>query len=203
MTVHEPLGWYSRGYVPHFDADGIFQHVTFHLADSLPRSAIERMQRQLSDLTDEEKVIAQRQRIQELLDSGLGACVLADEHCADIIEKTLFFGDGERYKLLAWCIMPNHVHVLIQQQDKWPLVKIIQPWKRHSARQINLFLGSPSCTWHNTPTTALWQRDYWDRFIRDENHYRTAKKYIEENPVKAKLVGSADMWRWESAAHGL
>jgi hypothetical protein len=36
-------GWYSRGYLPHFDAEGIIQHITYHLGDSLPKVALEKM----------------------------------------------------------------------------------------------------------------------------------------------------------------
>ncbi|MFM7220923.1 MAG: transposase, partial [Nodosilinea sp.] len=188
--------------LPHFDVPGLIQHITFHLADSLPRAAIEGMQRELAAMPEAERDVARRQRIQALLDSGLGSCVLRDAACAQIVQDSLLFGDGDRYHLLAWVVMPNHVHVLIEQIPGWPMAKVVQSWKRHTSRQIHrLTLGWSSCTRPNTecnsviPTDAdyksalpgaaippLWQRDYWDRFIRNDHHFLIAKNYIEENP---------------------
>jgi REP element-mobilizing transposase RayT len=106
--------------------------------------------------------------------------------------------------------MPNHVHVLIEQAAGWPLAKVVQSWKRHTAREINQLgnPGAPSCTRllkEEMPSATrrsqnpLWQRDYWDRYIRDERHYAAAKEYIEQNPVKAGLVTVAGEWSWGSA----
>ncbi|MDD2237097.1 MAG: hypothetical protein PHG65_07820 [Kiritimatiellae bacterium] len=50
---------------------------------------------------------------------------------------------------------------------------------------------------HSAP---LWQRDYWDRFIRDRQHYETALHYIENNPVAAGLVDHPADWPWGSAS---
>src|SRR5699024_3665113 len=114
-------------------------------------------------------------------------------------EEALLFGDGERYRLLAWVIMPNHVHVLIEQKEGWPLAKIVQSWKRHTSREIHR-LGSPSCTRH--VPSPLWQRDYWDRYIRTEQHLLATIRYIESNPVVAGLADAAEDWRWGSAGFG-
>ncbi len=46
---------------------------------------------------------------------------------------------------------------------------------------------------------ALWQREYWDRFIRNGRHFVTAKRYIEDNPVMAGLVETAQAWPWGNA----
>jgi len=195
-------GWYSRGYLPHFDAPGLIQHITFHLADSLPREAIARMQDQLEYLPKKQQAVEQRKHIQEMLDSGLGSCILRQAEFARIVEDSLLFGDCTRYRLLAWVVMPNHVHVLIEQLSAWPLGKLVQSWRRHTSREIGRLLcpknlGSPSCTRHSS--TSIWQRDYWDRFIRDERHSLIAKRYIENNPVAAGLVLKSEAWPWGSA----
>jgi putative transposase len=191
-----PDGWKSRGYIPHFDAPGVVQHITFHLADSLPRTALERMESQLLNLEDSLQAAARRKRIQEFLDRGIGSCILADPRCAVIMERALLYGDSSQYRLLAWCIMPNHVHVLISQIDGWPLSKIVQSWKRHSSRLINQIVSPVD---RGQQTTSLWQRDYWDRFIRNHRHFLEAQHYIDENPVAARLCQSAGEWRWGSA----
>lgn len=133
----EHRGWYDADHLPHFDVPGLVQHVTYHLADSLPKTAIRRVEESLDTLPTKQRKLKRRQRIQELLDSGLGSCILKRDDCAKIVESSFFFGHGSRYQLLAWVIMPNHVHVLIEQMEGWPLGKIVQSWKRHTAREIN------------------------------------------------------------------
>ena len=189
--------WRSRGYMPHRDCIGLIQNITFHLADSLPASAIERIQQELaaSMEPDSEKEIIRRQRIQELLDAGHGSCVLQNPQCAQIVEDAFLFSDGTRYRLFAWVVMPNHVHAVIQPMGNWALCKIVQSWKRHTARQINRLLN-PGI---RSEATALWQREYWDRFIRDARHLQNAIDYAHQNPVKARLVSSPDDWLWSSA----
>ena len=48
------------------------------------------------------------------------------------------------------------------------------------------------------PNVPFWQREYWDRFIRDEVHYHRAIRYIHENPAKAKLCKDKSDWLWSS-----
>ena len=44
----------------------------------------------------------------------------------------------------------------------------------------------------------LWQKEYWDRFIRDENHFQNSVRYIMETPMKAGLVDSIETWPWSA-----
>ncbi len=217
-------GWTSRGYLPHFSETGALQHVTYHLADSLPLLSIKRMELQLTLQPQERRSVNRHRRIQALLDAGHGACVLRDPACAAIVENSLFHGDDSRYRLLAWVVMPNHVHVLLEQLQDWPLSKIIQSWKRHTSRQIrarhktegpgSLVRKPGGCTRHLPSKTeerqeadadaqqgrsSLWQRDYWDRYIRDQDHFATVVDYIEMNPVMAGLVSLPQDWRFGSA----
>ena len=71
-----------------------------------------------------------------------------------------------------------------------PLSDLLTNWKGYSSRCINSLLGRRG---------KLWQEDYWDRYIRDEEHYRKVVHYIEWNPVKAGLVKSPEEWRFSSA----
>lgn len=141
-TTRRSKGWYSRGYLPHVDAPGLIQHITFHLADSLPCAAIDRMRQEVESLASERQSVERRKRIHALLDSGLGSCVLQDADCASIVEGSLLFGDGGRYRLLAWIVMPNHVHVLIEQHDacRWP----------RSFSPGSATLRGPSTAWQQT-----------------------------------------------------
>jgi REP element-mobilizing transposase RayT len=158
------------------------------------------MSREISDLPENRRSVERRKRLQALLDSGLGSCVLCRPDCAKIVEDSLLFGHGERYRLLSWVVMPNHVHVLIQQCDNWPLWKVVQSWKRHTSREIQNILGPQ--TFNGVGKTPLWQRDYWDRYIRDERHFYAAKQYIEYNPVEAGLVKKASDWLFGSGGGG-
>ena len=128
-----------------------------------------------------------------MIDSGLGSCALRDPAIATIVQDALLHFDGRRYKLFAWTIMPNHVHVLIEQVGGFPLGEIVHAWKSFTAKQANKQLGRAG---------AFWAPDYFDRYIRDQAHYDVAVYYIHENPVKAGLVARMDEWRWSSAWEG-
>ena len=209
------LGWHSRGYLPHCDAMGLIQHITFHLADSLPKSALENLERSIAEMPDDEKKRQRRQRYQAMLDAGHGDCVLHQPEAAKTVEGALLHFDGERYRLLAWVIMPNHVHVLVEPLPGFSVGRIVQSWKSFTARRINLMMSAvpegPECRAgarrsqgrpsRGRRSQPLWQRDYWDRFIRHERHLLTAMRYIEENPVTARLAAAAEAWPWGSARH--
>ncbi len=142
---------------------------------------------------DSKEAIELRKRVEQYEDSGHGACYLRDERIAALVEQALKHFDGERYHLIAWCIMPNHVHVLIQQREGHPLSKVIQSWKSFTAHKANKLLGRSG---------DFWMPDYVDRFIRDEKHFMATVEYIHHNPVKAGLVSAPEEWRWSSAACG-
>jgi hypothetical protein len=88
--------WRSGTFLAHFDVPGLVQHITFHLAGSLPKEAIKRMQTEVDLMPESNRTIARRQRIQEFLDQGIGSCVLRHPESAEIVPESLLFGDGER-----------------------------------------------------------------------------------------------------------
>lgn len=132
-------------------------------------------------------------RIEAFEDSGAGACWLKDDRIARIVEQALLHFDGARYRLLAWCVMPNHVHVVIETHQGFPLGEVVHSWKSFTANQANKVLGR---------TGPFWMADYYDRFVRDERHFLAVVRYVTENPVKAGLVSDASQWRWSSAYKG-
>jgi REP element-mobilizing transposase RayT len=177
-------GWFDRGFLPHFDGGAVVQTITFRLADSLPRE----LYKHILGLADD----AERQiLLHRLIDEGRGSCLLSTPENAGIVADALSFFDGERYKLLAWVIMPNHVHAMIEQIEGHRLDRIVHSWKSFTAKQINRRLNSEG---------RIWARDYFDRYVRDERHYLNAICYIENNPVKAGLVRLAEDWAYSSAA---
>jgi REP element-mobilizing transposase RayT len=90
--------------------------------------------------------------------------------------------------MISFVVMPNHVHALFVQNPLWPLEKLIRSWKGFTARQINKLIGR---------TGSFWQRDYFDRLVRDEEHFANCVRYIRRNPSKAKL-GADEYVLWES-----
>ena len=116
--------------------------------------------------------------------------MLKNPRAAAAVEEVLLHFDGQRYRLAAWVVMPNHVHVLVELWTM-PIGPLLKAWKGASAHAVNLVLGSSG---------TLWQREYWDRYIRDEAHFRKARHYIESNPVKAGLSRAAAEWPFSSAS---
>lgn len=179
-------GWYSRGYLPHLDSEGSIQFVTFRLADSLPKHVIRQTQEQ-RDEEDEQHL----QHLEALLDAAQGACVLRNAEAADLVQTALTRFHQVRYLLFAWCVMPNHVHVLLQPQKGHRLSEILHSWKSYSAKRINSLIGR---------TGVLWQSESFDRYIRDDYHLEATIQYIENNPVKAGLADAPHLWPWSSAS---
>jgi REP element-mobilizing transposase RayT len=173
-------GWHSRGYLPHFDSPEIVQFVTFRLGDSLPKAVAEALRHREGDV----------HRIERELDLGLGACWLNRPEIAALVEAALLHFDGQRYRMLAWCLMPNHVHAVVEMMDGHSLSDIVGGWKSFTAHKANEQLGRAGRFWH---------ADYFDRFMRNEEHLSQTIEYIEQNPVKAGLVGRASAWAWSSA----
>lgn len=187
--------WHSRGYLPHWEGPSTTQHVTFHLADSLPQTALQRFEAELRTLPAETQGVERRNRIEAWLDAGHGSCVLREPRMAEIAQRSLLFFDAVRYRLLAWVVMPNHLHVLFEPMEEWTVARIVASWKKFTARRIcdaQRDSGRPLAT-------PVWHREYWDRYIRDPRHLQRAFEYIHMNPVKAGLVANAEIWCWSSA----
>jgi len=186
----EASRWYSRGYVPHFDMPGLTQTMTFRLFDSMPQAVLELWSEGLRRLPEKESDLERRKRIDAYLDQGHGSCYLKDDRLAVIVQNALLYYDSQRYLLHAWVVMPNHVHTLFTPEAGWTLSQISHSWKSYTANDCNRVL---------TRKGEFWQREPFDRYIRNEQHYENAVRYIEHNPVKAGLGDKPEDWRWSSA----
>ena len=180
---------FYRRRLPHFTGDGLLQFVTFRLADSVPAKLIERW-KALVDLTDPETSAAYRKKIERFLDRGYGECVLRQRRVAELVRDSLFFHNGKKYELVAWVIMPNHVHVLLLPLEEIELEVIMHSIKSYTAHEVNKLLAR---------TGQLWERESFDRYIRNETHRRNVIQYIEMNPVKARLCVEVGDWEFSSA----
>lgn len=184
-------GWYSRGYVPHFDGGPVPQMVTFRLVDSFPTDILAAWSIELAALGPSQAECVRRLRVEEYLDKGLGSAWLSLPNIAEIIMEALHFFHGQRYCLHAWTVMPNHVHVLLTPQLGESLSQILHSWKSFTAKKANSIIGR---------TGSFWQREYFDRAIRSEEHFVAAIQYIENNPVKAGLCKAPADWHFSSAS---
>jgi len=168
----------------------MIQSANFRLSDSLPADVVARWMDEFDLLPKDKKDVQLRPRIEEYLDAGHGECWLKLPVISKLVEGALLYFDGDRYRLLAWCIMPNHVHTLVETRGGFPFGEVVHSWKSFTSHGANKILGRNG---------EFWQRDYFDRFIRNAEHYEKVVAYIEENPVKAGLAKIKTDWAWSSA----
>ncbi len=179
---------HTRGYLPHFDVNFATQFVTFRLADSMPQQLLRKWKSELEEKTITD--VELRKRIETYLDRGYGSCSLRDGRIAVLIRETLLKWNGERYHLIAWVMMPNHVHMLIELLADNALSDVMHSIKSYTAHEANKILSR---------TGRYWSVESYDRYTRDAKHFENTVTYIEENPVKAGLCRSAEEWEFSSA----
>jgi REP element-mobilizing transposase RayT len=186
----------TRGRLPHWEKESGLYFLTFRLADSLPQHVLDRIvernrillaaKRCGASLLPEQKVRMSEysvRKIEEYSDRGTGGCILRHPPIAAAMADALRYGHGKRYRLLAWCIMPNHVHVVCRMFPGFNLGEVVKSWKGYSARAANRIL----CR-----TGTVWQREYYDRLIRKEGEFDRAVEYVLSNPERAGLRN----WPW-------
>lgn len=178
-------GWHERGYLPHRDEPDLVQFVTFRLADAFP----ETLRSEWGSLLKIENDRQRRIELEAYLDKGRGACILRQPEISKIVEDSFLFRHGQDYELRAWFIMPNHVHLLFKVINV-PMSQLLDAWKGFTAKHANKVLGRRG---------KFWQDGYWDTFMRDTEHERRSRKYIEANPVKAGLAAARKKWASGSA----
>jgi 1-hydroxy-2-methyl-2-(E)-butenyl 4-diphosphate synthase len=188
-------------FLPHWTQDGATYSVTFRLVDSLPQSVLRRyqnerksLQEQLESLpTDDASGLASKLRLQIAkiqntvidpeLDQGNGSCLFNNEAFAHLVTNAMTHFDGKRYTLLAWCVMPNHVHAVLTLMPGEELDKVLHSWKSYTAHEINKQSGE---------TGVVWQKESYDHLVRDGEDLRNQVAYVLDNPRKAGLSD----WKW-------
>ena len=188
--IFKPDGWHCRDYLPHFDGGEIPQMITFRLHDSLPQALLERWRQEIERQPKQNLDVELRRRIEVYLDQGYGSAYLKDPRLAALVQTALLHFDSERYRLSAWVVMPNHTHLLMTPCSGHSLSRIMHSLKSYTAQEANKLLGRQG---------KFWMDEYFDRFIRNADHFARAISYIENNPVKAHLCKVAHEWRFSSA----
>jgi len=185
------LGWHSRGYLPRFDGGELAQFITFRLHDALPGSVLVRWKEELKHEQPGEVEAIMRRRVEAYLEQGAGSCYLKEPVVAGMIQSALLFHDQSKYRLSAWTIMPNHVHLLCTLATGHNLAEIMHSLKSYTSNEANKMLGLKG---------RFWQKEYFDRCIRNARHFAKVVAYIENNPVKARLCEKAEQGPFGSAA---
>ena len=98
-----------------------------------------------------------------------------------------------RVTVNAYCLMPNHVHLIITPADRWGLTAALTEIHRRYTQRVNRREG-----WLG----HLWQGRFFSVPL-DEPHYDNARHYVELNPVRAGLVASPEAYPWSSAFHSI
>jgi len=206
-------GVHTRGYLPHVKREGARYFVTFRLADSLPKAVLlkyqaeraERLQQfhaqrdaavKLGTKALKPETLDQIERdyfrkLEAYLDKGEGECWLKRPELADLVADAVRFFDGERYRLDAWVIMPNHVHTVFWPMPNHTVSRIVQTWKRYTAREANKLL--------NRIGEGFWQPEPFDHWIRSDAEHARCCRYVTNNPAKARLCDTPEAWKWSSA----
>jgi REP element-mobilizing transposase RayT len=179
----------THNHLPHWQQDQARYFLTFRLGDSIPSDLLRQWRQERDDWarnhpmpwTPETETDYHRKfssRVDRHLDQGHGSCLLRDATNAGIVAGAFRHFDESRYLLHAWVIMPNHVHLLLTLGESETLAGIVASWKRFSAVKIRQQMRNHG---------QLWQKDYFDRIIRDWDHFVNVARYIRRNPTKAKL----------------
>jgi len=184
-------------YLPHWSQEGAVYFVTFRLADSLPRSVVETWvaEREMivreaeagnAPLTKAEQDMLKTlfsEKVEAYLDQGCGVCWMEDNRIAKIVQDALLHFHGQRYVLFAWCVMPNHVHVVFRPEPGYNLSDILHSWKSFTAKKANKLLNR---------TGSFWQAEYYDHIIRDQKEFDGRVEYTYYNPDKSGM----ETWQW-------
>jgi hypothetical protein len=117
-------GMYGR--LPHFDTRDNPHAITFRLYDTLPRERLAAWEHECLHLPPRERPAALEDRVQHYLDQGCGHAWLREPAVACVVANAFLYFDHVRYELLAWVVMPNHVHVVIHTLKPHTLPEIVQ-----------------------------------------------------------------------------
>lgn len=193
-----------RRSLPHLQLEGQIISLTWRLAFTLPQTLLD-MQDDLKETLakigkqkhlDAAATYSEYVKMLQDYDAYLGKFELAgisltEDAIASMLASAFRFYDSSLYELHSYCLMPNHVHLLIRpllngQGGFHQTSAIVQRLKSFTAKRIDAHLGRRG---------KVWQADYFDRFIRNPADYLNVVKYILDNPLKAGLVKRHEEWK--------
>ena len=188
--------------LPHWQQAGGIIFLTFRLADSLPAELLRPWQSQRKvwlkqyppPHTPDKELEYHRLftvTMEQALDAGHGSCVLRNRRVAEQVAGTFHFYESRRSELFSLVVMPNHVHALFGLVAHTAIDALLKDWKSYSSHVLVKQSGEG---WPG------WQKDYFDRLVRNEAHFERCVRYIRSNPKKAGLKdGEFLLWEAERA----
>ena len=186
--------------LPHIQPIEAVFFITARLHGSLPIAVLEQIREQreqeikrLSANPEQDRIDRKKRdfaRYENYLNNPKnGPYWLSDPEVAQLLTEAFHYRDNKQYELVAFCVMSNHYHLLIDTRklghEKWPLHRIMQPLHSHVALKANEHLNRASTFWHD---------EYYDHIIRDDAELRRVIEYTLNNPVKAGLVDEWQQW---------
>lgn len=213
-------GIFRRRHLPHWDVEGKPCFITACLDGSISAAGMNRIRQYRCELDarprpdqrsepewerDKDKLVFAL--VDDLLDQHSPVSHLRDGRQAEIVQNAFLHFAGERYKLLAFVVMPSHHHWLFLPDENWSREAVQQSAEPEARRRtpreiITHSIQSYTATMCNRvrgETGSYWQTETFDHWARDEAEWYRIIEYIERNPVKAGLVERPEDWRWSSA----
>ncbi len=199
--------YYERN-LPHLQPPGATLFITFRLADSIPVAIRRKLRAETIALKARLSTIADPDERREFASEGqrrllgkwdsvlnmaqFGPTWLRDPRIARLVSDSLHYRHNRVYTLHAFCIMPNHVHVVFtplpeSEGTYYSMAKIMQSLKGYTAYQANRILGRRG---------AFWQHESFDHVVRSAAEGQRILNYVLNNPVKAGLVQDWSEWPW-------
>lgn len=170
----------TMGHLPHISQNQKLYAVTFRLHDSLPQSVIQAyMNDSMAHYAENEsdskskREIYLHKKMMEYMDMGYGECLLRNPDVREIVEEAFRYVHANMALVHAYVIMPNHVHVILETKENVKIQDVMHRLKHYTSVKINSFLQHEG---------SVWQREYYDRMIRNQSHYENAIRYITNNP---------------------
>jgi len=213
------MGVFFRRHLPHIHVPGATYFITFRLAGSLPGEVLMRVQeayqaylRRLECALSGSAMQAERYRAQKRYFAHLDALLdqvrygprwLAQKECAQIVATCIRELAPTHYRLHAFCIMPNHVHMLIDQQGvSEPALRVHGRIYTALSRAMRLLKGKSAalCNRYLGRRGPFWQHESYDHLVRDEKEYERILAYIIINPIRAGLGPDWEQWPYTYVA---
>jgi putative transposase len=187
---------FHRRNLPHIYLSEASYFITYRLKGSLPVNKIEELRKEYETKIEEgsyENIYEAQKlfftRYDDLLNFVIsGPAFLCEKNIARIVWDSILFYDKKEYNLICFCIMPNHVHILLTlTENSKSLDKIMQQIKGFSSNKINKVRNKRG---------SVWQSESYDHIVRDEDEFYRIINYIIYNPVKARLVENWNDWSY-------
>jgi putative transposase len=187
--------------LPHWSQPGAVAFITWRAWDSMPEKVIRQWQQEreawlrrhgisssapdwqaqvrgLGPILENELRRVLTDRWNDHLDDCHGACVLRQPDLSKIVADSLLHFDGDRFEMMDFVVMPNHVHILAAFPRSEVMLQQCESWKHFTAAKINRNLGVKG---------RFWLQDAFDHLVRSQDQFEYLRNYIAENPIKAAL----------------